>query len=307
MIRTITLNPSIDRNIHVRSLLMDDTNRAEKISDTAGGKGLNVSKVVRELGGQTKAYVLLGGHLGEWFADLAKPLDIPLVLTPIRGATRLNIVLTDQKTQTRISASGPNVAAPELKKFTQQVCKVASTPGYWALGGSLPPGIKTSFCGQLIQSLQKRGSFCVLDMDNEALKVGIKAKPFMIKPNEFEVQRLMGYSMKSIGDYLKAAKALNQKGIRLVVVSLAKRGALFVTREKAIHVLAPKVTVRSKIGAGDSLIGGFLLGLERKMPFEQAARLGVAASVSAVMREAPRLCLRSDIPKLLSRITIHNL
>ena len=160
---------------------------------------------------------------------------------------------------------------------------------------------------EFILALQKNGMPCVLDTDNESLRLGIEAKPFMIKPNEYEIQRLANRSLGSIEDYLAAARTLVKKGIKIVVVSLGKKGALFVTSQEAFHVLTPHVAVKSKVGAGDSLIGGFILGLSRKMSLKEAARLGVAASTSAVMREAPRLCLRKDIPRLLPRIALRPL
>ena len=309
MIATITLNPSIDQNLEVRGLLKDDANRALRVSHTAGGKGLNVSKVVRELGGSTRAYALLGGFTGGWHRDLAKELDFPIHASLIRGETRVNAVVTAQKdrTQTRVSAPGPRVCAADLHRLLNKLLRVRPQPRFWVLGGSLPVGMQNDIYQKLILILQRTGTACVLDTDNEALKKGIHAKPFMIKPNEFEMARLLGRSLHSLKDYAAAAKHLAEKGVSLVAVSLAERGAIFVTKKEAIHVTTPKVKVQSKVGAGDSLIGGVILGLVRGFSLERAACLGVAASTSAVMREAPRLCLKTDIRPLLRRVRAHRL
>ena len=159
----------------------------------------------------------------------------------------------------------------------------------------------------IILALQRNGTPCILDTDNDALRIGIEAKPFMIKPNEYEMERLMNINLKKIPDYLKAAKSIVMKGVKVVVVSLGKRGALFVTKEDAFHITTPNVPVRSKVGAGDSLIGGFALGLSRKMSLREAARLGIAASTSAVMTQGTKLCRKEDIPELLPKIKIHSL
>ena len=159
----------------------------------------------------------------------------------------------------------------------------------------------------IIRGLQKNGSLCVLDTDDEALQCGVLAKPFMIKPNEYEMQRLCGKPMNSLEDYCLAARHWVRAGIRLVVVSLGAKGALFANAEEAFHALAPPVKVISKVGAGDSLIGGLLWGLARKVPLREAAKLGIACSSSAVMREAPRLCLKSDIRGLSKRVLIREL
>ena len=309
MIGTITLNPSIDQNILVDRLVKDDANRAKAIHVTAGGKGINVSKVVRELGGRTKAYALLGGFTGEYLKDLARPLDFQLVAEPVRGSTRVNTVLTDLKddTQTRVSAPGPVISAGEVERFTRRLLAARPKPFVWALGGSICPGMRPSVYRQLIRRLQKNGTPCVLDTDGEALKLGVEARPFMIKPNEYEMQRLCGRPLKSMEDYLLAARHWVRAGVGLVVVSLGAKGALFADAGQLFHASSPAVEVRSNVGAGDSLIGGVLWGLRRKMTLAEAARWGIAASCSAILREAPRLCLKSDIPGLLRRVKVREL
>ncbi len=309
MIATITLNPSIDQHLVVPHLHMDDTNRACSITDYPGGKGLNVSKVIRELGGPTRAHALVAGFVGRYWSEGVRKLDIPFSASFVKGETRINTILTDLKdrTQTRVSAPGPEVPEKEIDKFLRKLLSVRPKPFLWALGGSLSHKMKDSTYRKFILALQKKGTHCILDADNEALRLGIEAKPFMIKPNEHEMQRLMGRPLGTVKEYLAAAKTVVKRGVKIVIVSLGKKGALFVTEKEAFHVLTPRVVVKSKVGAGDSLIGGFALGLYRGMSLKQAARLGVAASTSAVMREAPRLCLKRDIPALLGRIAIRPL
>lgn len=309
MIGTITLNPSIDQHLVVPHLHMDDTNRARSITDYPGGKGLNVSKVVRELGGPTRAYALAAGFVGRYWGEGVKKLDISFSAIFVKGQTRINTILTDLKegTQTRVSAPGPRVEQRQIDAFLRKLLSARPKPFLWALGGSLSRGMKPSTYRTFVSALQRNGTPCILDTDNEALKLGIEAKPFMIKPNEHEMERLIGWPLKTIKDHTRAAQALVRKGVGLVVVSLGKRGALFVTEQQVFHLSTPQVAVKSKVGAGDSLIGGLALGLLRNLPLREAARLGVAASTSAVMREAPRLCLRSDIRKLLPRIAIKTL
>lgn len=306
MIGTITLNPSIDQHLIVQGLVKDDANRAKSAALFPGGKGVNVSKVVRELGGPTRAYALVAGFVGGFWEELVTGLDIPFSSLKVRGETRLNTIFTDVKdhTQTRVSAPGPFILQTDIDKFLHKLLSVRPRPFLWALGGSLSLGMKASTYDQFIHALQKNGTPCILDTDNEALKLGVEAGPFMIKPNEFEMRRLFNRPFKAAGDYLEGARRLVKKGVKIVVVSLGKNGALFVTDKKALHVLTPQVSVRSKVGAGDSLIGGFALALLKGKSLEDAARLGVAASTSAVMREAPRLCLRRDIAPLLGRIAI---
>ena len=306
MIGTITLNPSIDRNLRVLGLVKDDANRAQEVWETAGGKGINVSKVLRELGAPTRAYALLGGFAGDYLKELARSLDFPIVSIPVRGQTRINTVITDirDKTQTRISAPGPKVTPAEMRGLTRRLLAVRPRPFLWALGGSIAAGMRPEVYRDLILKLQAAGTPCILDTDDEALRLGVQASPYMIKPNEFEMRRLCGRPLRSVADHLGAARQILKRGVRLAVVSLAAKGALFVTRDRAFHALAPEVPVRSNVGAGDSLIGGVAWGLWHKMTLEESAKIGIAASCSAVMREAPRLCEKRDIRALVKRVRI---
>ncbi len=309
MIGTITLNPSVDQHWIVDGLAKDDANRAKAVRQTPGGKGINVSKVIRELGGDTRAYALLGGFPGRFLKELVKPLDFRLSSVAIKGNTRINTIVTDLKdgTQTRISAPGPILDATDLNKFVKKLLLAKPKPVFWIFGGSLPRGFERSVYRDLIRVFQKNGTPCILDADDEALRIGVQAKPFMIKPNEFEMQRLCGKKLHTIRDYVLAAQVFVNKGIHLVVVSLASRGALFVTKDEIFGVSAPSVVVKSHLGAGDSLIGGVAWGLSRRMPLRDAAKYGVAAGTSAVMREAPRLCRRTDIPALLKQLRVEEL
>ncbi len=306
MIGTVTLNPSIDQHWIVDDLVKDDTNRARKVISTPGGKGINVSKVIRELGGKTHAYALLGGPTGLYLAQLARGLDFPVSAVPIAGLTRTNIVITDvkDKTQTRVSARGPRVSSGEMARMVRTLVHCRGRKTYWAFGGSLPQGLPDATYRDMIFKLQKCGMLCVLDTDDRALKIGLEALPFMIKPNEHEMQRLCGKRLAGIRAYEVEARKIVRRGLKIAIVSLGARGALFVTDKESFHVPSIPVRVRSKVGAGDSLIGGFLWGLHRKLPIQQAAKIGIAASTSAVMREAPRLCLKRDIPGIVRRLRV---
>jgi len=310
VIGTITLNPSIDQLITVERLVKDDANRATHVILYPGGKGVNVSKVIRELGGATRAHVLLGGFVGGYWKRLVAGMDIPYTATALEGETRINSVLTDlkDKTQTRISAPGPRVPEKALRLFSKRLLSSRPRPSFWALGGSLPAGMSSDTYARLIHCLQAlQGVPCILDTDDDALLKGVGAKPFMIKPNEFEMQRLTGKKFGSTEDYIPAARELVRCGIKIVIVSLGKKGALFVTERDVFHAAGVGVSEKSKVGAGDSLIGGVVLGLTRKMTLREAAKLGIAASASAVMREAPRLCRREDIARLVRKVVLRTL
>lgn len=306
MIGTITLNPSIDQNFTVDDLVKDDVNRALSVRNRPGGKGLNVSMVVRELGGRTRAFAIVGGFSGEYWKNRVRELGVPYTAMRVPGETRMNAIFTDvdDRTQTRVSAPGPRVSENCLRDFLTCLIRFRPRPRFWALGGSISHRASVDTYRRFVAALQRDGVPCILDADNEALARGVLAKPYLIKPNEFEFTRLMGKSYHSIPSYVSGARQLVRRGVRVVVVSLAERGAVFVSADRAFHVPAPKVRVKSKVGAGDSLIGGLATGLARGLRFEDAARLGVAASSAAVMGEAPRLCRAQDVRRLYGRTRV---
>ena len=146
-----------------------------------------------------------------------------------------------------------------------------------------------------------------MDPDGESLKIGISARPFLINPKEYELQRLIGKPIKNDKEIVKASKEFCAKGVEVVFDSLGKKGAIMVTKDVAFKLDAPEVETRSKVGAGDSLIGGFLVALENKRDIREAARYGVAAGTAAVITEGTKLCLHKDVERLFRRVKVKSI
>ena len=304
MIYTITINPSIDKHITIDKLIKDDAIRAKSMHRDPGGKGINVSRVVNELEGETRAFAIIGGCAGYMMRDLLENNKINFNVIEIIGETRINVIITDlsDRTQTRISTKGPKVNSSNISGFIALLDKANPRPSFWVLGGSLSPGAPKNTYKKIIESLKERGEKCVLDADGEALELGIKASPFLIKPNEYELERLLGRRVEKDEDISKAAMEVCNKGVEIVIVSLGKRGAVVANKGRAFKLEIPEVEVRSKVGAGDSLIGGLLVALEKGWNLEEAARYGVAAGTAAVITEGTRLCLYDDVERLFNLI-----
>lgn len=309
MIYTITLNPSIDQHITVDKLVKDDAIRAKHITRDPGAKGINVSRVVKELGGQTKAFAIIGGCAGYMMRDLLDRDRIDFSVIEIIGETRINVIITDlsDRTQTRISMPGPSVNADNLDGFIKIMDEARLEPSFWVLGGSLPPGAPKDTYRRIIKHLKEKEQKCVLDADGEALRLGIEASPFLIKPNEYELERLVNRPIKSDDDIIEISRELCSSGIEIVVVSLGARGAVVVTKKEALRLESPEVEVRSKVGAGDSLIGGLLVSLEKGLSLKEAARYAVAAGTAAVITEGTELCLRGDVERIVDSIKVNSL
>jgi 1-phosphofructokinase family hexose kinase len=309
MIYTVTLNPSIDQHITLNKLVKDDTLRAQSVEKYPGGKGINVCRALKILGRPAKAFTFMGGYAGYILRDLLQKEEVVFDSTDVIGETRMNVILTDlsDRTQTRISMPGPEVQKFTLDILLEKIHKAEPRPSFWVLGGSLPPSRPVDTFRWIIQSLNDRGERCVLDADADVLEEGIKAKPFMIKPNEFEIERLAGRPLPGLDDKAKVAVEICRKGVEVVAVTLDGRGALVVTKDASYRAEAPRVEVKSKVGAGDSFIAGFLNALRSGKDIPEASREGVAAGTAAVIKEGTSLFTREDFERVRGLVQVEQM
>jgi 1-phosphofructokinase family hexose kinase len=306
LIATLTMNPSIDQHILIDRLVKDDAIRARDIRRDPGGKGINVSRVLKELGGNTIAFGITGGGAGYIVKSLLRERGIAFESVEVLEETRINFILTDRsdRTQTRISAPGPWVTLEEAERLFDLAVGHRPQASSWVLGGSLPRGVPTDFYARIIGQLRRRDARAFLDADDEALKVGIEARPYAIKPNESELARLVGRPLRDDQEILEAARGVVDAGVDVVAVTLGDRGALVVTPSEAVRARTPSVEVRSKVGAGDSFVAGLVLGLSRGESLEAATRLATAAGTAAVIHEGTQLCRSEDVARLVPQMTI---
>lgn len=309
MIATVTLNPSIDHHVVIAKLVKDDAIRAQETWRDAGGKGINVSRAIKELGGETLAFSVAGGCAGYMLRSLIAEAGVTLEAVELPQETRINVILTDRSdtTQTRVSTSGPWMSLADCDSFASQILRYAPAPEWWVLGGSLPPGAPNDLYARLITQLQSRGAKCILDADGDALSLGIQARPYLIKPNEYELERLARKPLKDESAILEAARDIVSSGVEVVAVTLGEKGALVVDRHGAFRARSPAVDVKSKVGAGDSFLAGCVMALSRGEPLERALSLAMAAGTAAVMNEGTRLCRQSDVERLHRDIQVERI
>ena len=309
MIATVTLNPSLDRTVTVEELVMDEANRWTSLRRDPGGKGINVSRVIHELGGETVAYGFIGGIDGETLKHLLQQQAVPFDFTPIKGEIRSNFIIADLATyhQTRIDAPGPHIMRHELQKLVQKVKHISPKPDFLVFAGSVPPAVPADIYRQLIEAAKNNGIKTVLDSDNKWLKEGIKAKPNVIKPNVHEAEELLGKHLRSEAAIVKALKALVDRGIEVAVISRGKDGLIAANGKMVLKAIPPQVEVRSTVGAGDSTIAGLVLKLNEGLGIDEACRWAVAAGTAATLAPGTELCRREDVERLLSKVKIKRL
>ncbi len=309
MIATITLNPALDEYIMVQGLKVEEANRWVKRQRYAGGKGIDVSRAIHEMGGRTTAYGFIGGPNGRTLEILLDKEGVPFSFTPVEEETRTNFIITDTKTgqQTRIDAPGPRISKSELERFLRKLRKIRPSPDLLVASGSAPPGVPDSIYYDIVAGCQGYKIRTILDTSNQWLEEGLKAKPYLIKPNVHEAETVLGRKITFEEDIIEAALDLVQMGIEIVVISRGKDGIIAATKKSLIKAVPPKVKVRSTVGAGDCTVAGLALKLAYGKPLIEACRLAVAMGTAAVLTPGTELCHRTDVEVLLPQIKVQEI
>jgi len=305
MIYTITLNPALDHYMEVDRFLVEDANRVTGERYFAGGKGIDVSRAIRRLGGDSIALGFIGGHNGRVMVEMLKAGDVATYFTPIEGETRRNLIVsTGTGSQTIFNTRGPSITAEEWRCFLMHLQALELRDSYVVMSGSLPRGVPSDSYREIIELVQKRGAKAVLDADGAALKAGLKARPFATKPNVNELRRLMGRRIRGEQELVKAAMDLNRDGIEIVMVSRGRHGLLVVSGSERYRAVPPAVKVRSTIGAGDSTVAGFVYKYASGQPLEECARYATAAGTAATLSPGTDLCRLADVERLAPRVKV---
>ena len=309
MIATITLNPSLDEHISVNGLVVDEANRWVRLKRYAGGKGIDVSRAIREMGGVTTAYGFIGGPEGRALEILLDEEGAQFSFTPIKQETRTNFIITDTKTsqQTRIDAPGPRISQKELERFYRKVREIHPAPDLIVASGSIPLGVPGNIYYNIVIKAKRHRVRTILDAEGQWLAEGIQAKPYLIKPNIHEAEELLERELPTEEAIIKAALDLLEMGIGVVVISRGKDGIIAASRKSVVKAVPPPVKVRSAVGAGDCTVAGLALKLAHNEPLIEACRLAAAMGTAAVLTPGTELCHREDVKKLLPQVLVWEL
>ena len=309
MIATVTLNPSLDEWVELPVLRLGRLNRASRIVRYPGGKGINVSRVIHELGGRTVAFALAGGEDGTILSQRLFRLRIRHDFITVPGSTRNNYkILTGGSVLTEINTAGPDAPASALSALRRRLLR-PPLPQCVVFSGSLPPRAPAAIYRDWIEALRARRVPVALDTSGAALRQGISARPWLIKPNREEAEELLGRRLSSLAAVAAAVRELLRRGTGIVILSLGGTGAVLGRAEPTELWVArpPAVTVHSAVGAGDSLVGGFLLGWARGEATVEAFRWGMACGAATAMTHGTELCHRRDVVRLLPRVRLRRL
>ncbi len=304
---TLTLNPALDLTVRAEALRLGEVNRASELQVSAGGKGVNVASFLAQSGFRVAATGLLGQENADEFERHFARLGIEDRFVRIAGAARTSIKLVDAAAQTTtdINLPGPRPAPEALEALLEGIASLAGECGYFALSGSLPPGVDARVYARIISGLKKAGCRALLDTSGEALRQGVKAGPWALKPNLRELEELAGRHLEDEADALEAGRGLLGRGIEHVIVSMGERGAWFIRQGRAVLARPPRVgEIRSTVAAGDALAAGVVAAGLRGLGLEETARMATAWAAGKLAYHSARLPGEAELAALAQQVEL---
>lgn len=300
MIYTVTFNPSLDYIVDVENFRLGMTNRTCSEQMMAGGKGINVSIVLQNLGIENTALGFIAGFTGEEIHRQVSQIGICAQFISIpEGISRINLKLRSID-GTEINGMGPTIGQAQLDALYEKLDTLTDQDTL-VLAGSIPASMPSSIYSDIMARLYTKGVTFVVDATKQLLLNVLRYKPFLIKPNNHELGELFGVTLSTREDVVPYARKLQAQGARNVLISMAGQGAVLVAEDGSVHLTpAPKGTLVNAVGAGDSMVAGFLAGWQEQHDYGHAFRMGVAAgSASAFSRY---LATREEVERVYAQL-----
>lgn len=298
---TLTLNPALDKSSKVKQLVPDEKLRCEAPTYEPGGGGINVSRAIRHMGGETMAIYLAGGPAGQKMEELLREEGIEQKVIKGKQNTRENFMVTESSTnnQFRFGMPGLEVSQEELDECLKAIKELPDEVEYLVASGSLPPGAPDDFYGKIAQIAQERNIQCVIDTSGAALQKAAEMGVCLMKPNLRELSQMAGKEEISAMEQEEIAGEMIRKGkAKMLIVSLGARGAMLATKDRIEYVVPPTVKQKSTVGAGDSMVAGIVLSLSRGDELSDVIKWGVAAGTAATMTPGTELCRKEDVEEI---------
>lgn len=306
MITTVTLNPAIDTRYFIEDFKEGRLFRAEKTIKSPGGKGLNVTKVLKQLGNDVTATGILGGKNGEWIQERLKELKIKEKFTASSSETRVCIAVLAKNSETEILESGEELNSEDLKKFEDQFLELIKKSNVITMSGSLSKGIPIDYYKKIVEMANEKGKKVILDTSGKALLEGVKGKPFLIKPNFDELEFVLGESIDGREKINKAVAKLKELGAQNILVSLGGEGAIYFGEEN-LKIEIPRIKIHNTVGSGDSSVAGFAKGLDEGLELREILKLSMACGMSNAQSMETGKVVLEDVQKFMEEIKIENL
>ncbi|MDF2503675.1 1-phosphofructokinase [Clostridium sp.] len=303
MIYTVTFNPAIDYVINVNDFKPGEVNRVASEEKFAGGKGINVSRVLNNLGVKSKALGFIGGFTGKFIIDSLEAQGVDTDFVKVNGDTRINVKLKSNE-ETEINGGGPIITEEDLEKLFKIIGNLGDED-YLVLSGNVQKSVPRDIYSIIQQKCTSNKVKVIVDTTGEALVATLKNKPFLIKPNNHELGEIFDVELEEENDIITYAKKLREMGAENVIISMASKGALLICDSGVYHASPAKGTVKNSVGAGDSVIAGFLANYSKTSKIIEAFKWGATSgSATAFSKD---LCKREDVEKYLEEVVITKL
>ncbi|MGM0219897.1 1-phosphofructokinase [Enterococcus sp. AZ126] len=303
MIYTVTLNPSIDYIVHVKGLKLGDLNRMTNDFKLPGGKGINVSRILKRIQAESTALGFLGGFTGNFISDWLTKEQIQTNFTTVREDTRINIKLKSES-ETEINGLGPAISNEEMQDLKKSLSMISSGD-IVVLSGSTPASLRKGFYEELIQIIKDKNAEFVIDTTGKDLMNALPQKPLLIKPNNHELAELFDVEFQTIDDILPFGERLLDDGAKHVIISMAGDGALLFTKEGIYRSNVLKRSLKNSVGAGDSMIAGFVGTFSKNNDPVEAFKWGVACGSATAFSDD--LASVDLINELISEVEIEKI
>ena len=292
MVYTVTLNPAVDKTVVIPNFEAGSVNRIQDMRIDAGGKGINVSKCLQSLGSTSIVCAILGGSSGRKILSMVEDMGLNVLPVMVSGETRTNLKIVDaiKHENTDINEPGPEVTKEGIDELRREIANRIQPGDAVILSGSLPKGADAGLYREWCGDFRNMGVKVLLDADGEPMRQGIQAIPYLVKPNDLELARLVGRELTTEDDLIAAGKQLQSDGIQEILISRGEKGALYLTQEGVFRADGVKVSVLSTVGAGDSMVAAAAFGFKKGMSAPDRLRLAVAmgsASVTCSGTQAP--------------------
>lgn len=309
MILTVTLNPCIDRTLLIDGLKVGGHNAVRKVQNVVAGKGIDVNVALHNLGADTCSVGFDFCHSGHQVPDFLSSLDIPFYGVEVDAELRVNTKVfdADECCMTELNCKGPDMSEYEENALMAVFDKALDGVDVLVVDGSVPPGISKDIYARMISEAKRREIFTVLDATGELFEKGLKAKPDMVKPNRGELEELLGRALHGMDECIKACHELMDMGAGAVCLSLGGDGCMLVNSEGAWFSEGLEVEVKGFQGAGDSVVAGICIAVEKGLDSMEQLRSGVACAHGSLILEGTNMCTRDSYYEMLEKIPVRKI
>lgn len=307
MITIITFNPSIDRLYKIDKFEVGSVQRANFVNPTAGGKGLNVAKVLNKLGADINCIGFLGGFNGDYIRSQLEKASITNNFTQVKEETRICLNIIDSNgISTEVLENGPVIDKEEILNFEKVLSECLKNTKVLVASGSLAKGLPKDYYFKIGQLCKEKNIKYILDTSGESLKLGLKSKPYLIKPNIEELKAISGKELSSLDEIVNISKEILLKDVKNVCVSLGKDGMIFINENNIYNVEIPKIKALNTVGSGDSSIAGFALGISKGYEIKDTLKLANACGISNAMHLSTGDINLDDVNELIDKIKVYD-